>query len=976
MKKLFLLCFTAFSLQGYSQSWQANNTFTGYPLSDIYFTTPEIGFLAGDGLTIRRTTNGGESWTATPSPQQMTDLEFPNPVIGYACGQTGAFMKTIDGGQNWITITPWTTDHLTEMYFLSPDTGFILCYNPSTYVVVVWKTVNGGLAWNTTGSLGTNNTCHDIYFLNNTVGFVAGMGGSRIWSTYDGGTTWSMSNIGVGSGLMCIDFLNDTTGFTVGNDGNIFKTTDQGLSWVQQPSPTLQHLRTVQFTDPLNGWISGYGGTILRTNNGGLTWDAQVTPTTDQVTNMFMYNVFFGWAVTYIPFSGGQAWKYGDYYMSDSANVIHGNVYGDMNGNCVVDAGDIGQINWFVQAAPGPYYGVTDTAGNYSILVPPGTYSVTQIPPATAGVLVTPCSTPSYTATFPAYNGDTTGFDFQNSVSMCPYLSIDVSSDRRRRCRRNTTTVHYYNLGYAASASSQVIVDFPQYVLPVSSSLPWTMTSDSNYVFNVGNIAPQTYGMITIIDSVICWLDSIRGFTQCTEARITPANTCPPASAQWDGSDIETKAKCLLNGYLRFTILNNGLSMSDSAAYRIYMNNQLVRTANYKLNTGDSLDLVAPSNAQTFRIEADQRPFHPAKSQSNASVEGCTVDVSGNYVLGYIPQLPQDDENPETSIQCLIIVDAFDPNEKTVEPGGITAAHLVRPETTLDFCIHFQNTGSDTAFDIHLIDTLSPDLDIHTLQFGASSHPYSVSFLPGPLPTLRIDFNNILLPDSTTNEPGSNGFVNFSVKPDSLCPLNTMITNFADIYFDFNQAVRTDTAFVTLSNFQPTGNYTDTIISGWPLAVGPSSICLGDTASLFMLGDIDFWWSTAASPNDTVSVVAFLDTAITLPTYFIAHCASGVDTIFVDVVSCPLAVENFDEEKMLQLFPNPAADEVLFSVNNGSEAIADIRVYDQGGRLVLARKANAATVLVSTHTCEAGIYTAIVQTTQGNSLVCKLVIVK
>ena len=55
-------------------------------------------------------------------------------------------------------------------------------------------------------------------------------------------------------------------------------------------------------------------------------------------------------------------------------------------------------------------------------------------------------------------------------------------------------------------------------------------------------------------------------------------------------------------------------------------------------------------------------------------------------------------------------------------------------------------------------------------------------------------FNNIMLPDSLTDPIGSNGFVKFRVKYISSVPLFTSIDNFADIYFDYNEAIRTDTA--------------------------------------------------------------------------------------------------------------------------------------------------------------------------------------
>ncbi len=57
-----------------------------------------------------------------------------------------------------------------------------------------------------------------------------------------------------------------------------------------------------------------------------------------------------------------------------------------------------------------------------------------------------------------------------------------------------------------------------------------------------------------------------------------------------------------------------------------------------------------------------------------------------------------------------------------------------------------------------------------------------------------------MLPDSLTDPIGSNGFIKYRVKYLSTLPLFDSITNFADIYFDYNAAVRTNTAITYYSS--------------------------------------------------------------------------------------------------------------------------------------------------------------------------------
>ncbi|MBL0044616.1 MAG: DUF11 domain-containing protein [Flavobacteriales bacterium] len=64
----------------------------------------------------------------------------------------------------------------------------------------------------------------------------------------------------------------------------------------------------------------------------------------------------------------------------------------------------------------------------------------------------------------------------------------------------------------------------------------------------------------------------------------------------------------------------------------------------------------------------------------------------------------------------------------------------------MDYTIRFQNTGTDTAFNIVVTDTLPPQLDPATITMGAASHPYTWQLtLEG---TRRIVFADVLLPDS------------------------------------------------------------------------------------------------------------------------------------------------------------------------------------------------------------------------------------
>ena len=81
--------------------------------------------------------------------------------------------------------------------------------------------------------------------------------------------------------------------------------------------------------------------------------------------------------------------------------------------------------------------------------------------------------------------------------------------------------------------------------------------------------------------------------------------------------------------------------------------------------------------------------------------------------------------------------------------------------------------------------------------FLSSSHDLITQLLPGDI--LRFNYPQINLPDSTSDEPNSHGYVQYKIKRKPGLPLNAVISNRAYIYFDFNTPVVTNTVSATLT---------------------------------------------------------------------------------------------------------------------------------------------------------------------------------
>lgn len=145
--------------------------------------------------------------------------------------------------------------------------------------------------------------------------------------------------------------------------------------------------------------------------------------------------------------------------------------------------------------------------------------------------------------------------------------------------------------------------------------------------------------------------------------------------------------------------------------------------------------------------------------------------------------------NSNTFVTTSRIQNSYDPNDKQVIPSYGDKGYVLMDEQ-LEYKIRFQNTGTADAWDIYIIDTLDSNLDISTLRIKDASHDMTWECENG---IIRFDFANIMLPDSTTNEPGSHGHIIYTISPKAELPEETEVKNTAYIFFDYNPPIITNT---------------------------------------------------------------------------------------------------------------------------------------------------------------------------------------
>ncbi|WCO00425.1 T9SS type A sorting domain-containing protein [Psychroserpens ponticola] len=135
------------------------------------------------------------------------------------------------------------------------------------------------------------------------------------------------------------------------------------------------------------------------------------------------------------------------------------------------------------------------------------------------------------------------------------------------------------------------------------------------------------------------------------------------------------------------------------------------------------------------------------------------------------------------------VIGSYDPNDIAVLEGDQILIEDV--DKYLHYLIRFQNTGTASAINVTVENVLDDKLDWTTMQLENLSHTGRVDILNGS--EVSFVFDNINLPDSSSDESNSHGFIAYKIKPKDNVVLGDIFYNTAAIYFDYNPPIITNT---------------------------------------------------------------------------------------------------------------------------------------------------------------------------------------
>ncbi|MFM1773133.1 MAG: hypothetical protein RLZZ71_2275 [Bacteroidota bacterium] len=408
----------------------------------------------------------------------------------------------------------------------------------------------------------------------------------------------------------------------------------------------------------------------------------------------------------------------------------------------------------------------------------------------------------------------------QTSV-FCSAPSVSVFTNALRPCFNRNIMVSVCNLQSASLNyfSPEVDVQLDPNMTIVSAGASYFPLGNAKYRFTLNDLMPGECFQFPIRVYTACNLPP--GQTYCIEASLNTAENCfldsigseffnnsngnaftEPCSTVFDSSSLAVRGEC--NGDSVHFIVRN-IGNGDMTCFRPILFMQfgtVLASDSILLQSNDSVIFALPSNGSTWVAQTQQHPGYVGNALPNAFVEWC--GNSANWNFGEINNYPLNDASTISDIVCANYFAPFDPNDKRVSPMGWSDEHYTLRDQLLNYNIRFQNIGNDTAFTVVVRDTIDLNLNIFTLIPGVASHPYEFNFLNGRVAEWR--FENIDLLDSTTNEELSHGFLTYTIAHNPSIPDNTIITNNAGIYFDYELPIITNTTFNTIVSTLPTGS--------------------------------------------------------------------------------------------------------------------------------------------------------------------------
>ncbi len=294
--KLPLILILLFHFSSFAQpSWQeilADPTGQGGRFDDVFFLNENLGWAAGNGGYVLKTTDGGTQWNLQLQLDDVyiRNIEFLTEDIGFLGTLNGTFYKTNDGGTTWnpvqdiIPNDPNFPNEPNDVFCGLSAAGKTTIYGCGTYYgpAYVIKSTDSGETWQYIDMSAYAEKLVEVLFVDENEGYASGgsENGGVILKTTDGGLTWfEIYQTGLqGEWVWKLQRLFSNTEVMFASvesfsprNGKLLKSIDGGTNWVSKEVPDTD-IQAVGFITEDHGWMGGHHTGFLETFDAGTTW--------------------------------------------------------------------------------------------------------------------------------------------------------------------------------------------------------------------------------------------------------------------------------------------------------------------------------------------------------------------------------------------------------------------------------------------------------------------------------------------------------------------------------------------------------------------------------------------------------------------------------------------------------------------------------------------------------------------------------
>jgi len=265
----------------------------------LFFVDPNVGWAVLDTWNTERrsqvvikTTDGGKVWDEileVDSP--IWSISFIDKKNGVVSARWSPIYRTKDGGKNWKEVSKGAKDKL-DSGAVSEGVKYVALLDKKRALGFgggIWFSEDSGITWEKKIDIGDTADIFGSSFIDSNTGWIVGHN-SEIWRTTDG-KTWEKIEVPLSFvdgdkkqfTFYRVSFINNTEGWITAHNsfsrdvsvGKLLHTTDGGETWEILYESSKQ-LGEIKFIDSNRGFaIDSDTGDLLRTSDGGRTWSPQ-----------------------------------------------------------------------------------------------------------------------------------------------------------------------------------------------------------------------------------------------------------------------------------------------------------------------------------------------------------------------------------------------------------------------------------------------------------------------------------------------------------------------------------------------------------------------------------------------------------------------------------------------------------------------------------------------------------------------------